>query len=147
MLKSDSHDELLVMLSVPSKIAWQNILEFWAVSDHVYSGPAGPDGWISPEYDLAQLIPVHFQEAENHLASGLTNSNATVVAYCIVSLNKLYDLKGRFLPPKYAKLVEHRSESINETFGCFGSRPTLARFAAKFVDNYGVESQSNSNVG
>ena len=147
MLKSDSHDELLEMLSVPAKIAWQNILEFWAVSDHVYSGPAGPDGWISPEYDLAQLVPVHLLEAENYLASGLTNSNATVVAYCIVALNKLYDLKGRFLPHKYAKIVEHRSELINETYGCFGSRPTLAQFAAKFVGNYNMESQPNTNVG
>ena len=139
MPKSDSRNELLEMLAEPTDIAWQNIVEFWAASDHVYSGPAGPDGWISPEYDLTQLIPIHIQEAEKCLVSGLANSNPNVVAYCIVALHKLHDANGRFLPHEYAKIVGHRSESIDVTFGCFGSQPTLARFATKFVDNYGIE--------
>ena len=128
------------MLSQPSEVAWKHIIEFWSTCDHVYSGPAGPDGVIAPAYELAQLVPTHLAGSEDLLVSGLTHAHPIVVAYCIVSLAKLYHDSGHFLPREYADKVRDRNDAIDETFGCFGSTTTVARLALKHIDNYCVQS-------
>jgi hypothetical protein len=140
MSHSEQAEDVVQMLSKPSEVAWKYVIEFWSTCDHVYSGPAGPDGVIVPAYHLAQLVPTHLTNSEELLVSGLTHANPIVVAYCIVSLAKLYHDSGHFLPHEYADKVRDRTEVIDETFGCFGSTTTVARLAQKHTDNYGVQS-------
>jgi len=130
MVHSHEYLTLVEMLKKDVDDAWSGVVRVWAESPRVYSGPSGPDGFIHPAFDLAQLAPIHIADIETRLTLGLANRNANVAAYCALSLSLMND---HCLPKRYIDMVADRTEILDVSFGCFGTAPTLAEFAVDLL--------------
>ena len=109
--------------------AWAEVVRVWATAPRVYSGPSGPDAFIHPAFDLAQLAPAYIADIEPRLNKGLQDQNPKVAAYCALTLLLMNE---HCLPQRYVDMLAERTELLDVTFGCFGTTKTLGEFAASF---------------
>jgi len=123
--QSRSHDELMLILGRGPADSWGEIVALWGSADRIYTGPVGPNGVIDPAYELVSLVCERIADYLPYLNQHLTNPNANVCAYCLTCLERVEKLK-----PTVTQREEllQRTEVLDVVYGCFGSKPTLARF-------------------
>jgi len=114
--------------------AWPLIARVFSESDAVYSGPVGASGRLPFQSRLIDLLVQQRGESEEVFACHLEHSDALVVAYCLVGLQRLHSRKLEQLP---TGLLE-RSEPIVFRGGCFYRRLTLGQLASELTANCGA---------
>ena len=124
-LPSDRHEELLEILAREPADAWGDIVALWATTERVYTLPAGPNGFIHPAYELVTLIVERIDDFLYYLTNDVTNENPIVCAYCLTCLEQADRLQ---LSMHQIDELQHRTEVLDVSSGCFGSSPTLSQF-------------------
>ena len=126
--QSDRHQELVILLARKPADCWPAIVNLWASAKRIYTSPAGPNGFVDPAYELVEMICDRIEEFSPLLKQNLTNPNPNVCAYCVTCLERVDQLR---LTVEQRQELLQRDEVLDVVTGCFGSKPTLARFVER----------------
>ncbi len=126
--QSDRHQELVILLAHKPADCWPAIVNLWASAKRIYTSPAGPTGFVHPAYELVEMICDRIEDFLPLLKQNLTNLNPNVCAYCVTCLERVDQLR---LTDEQREELLQRDEVLDVVTGCFGSKPTLARFVER----------------